>query len=129
MYLITEALITVCLFLALPLYIHIYPSFLLAKVGEVQTFYLVYITDKLFTDDTALGPLLDIVHKCLCQDLSHLLSWIKQSKMRFNTEKSSVMWFQPHALSSTLPPEVQIDGIPLSTSQKYLGITFDNKLD
>ena len=41
------------------------------------------------------------------------------------------MWFQPCALSNTLPPEVKIDDVPLSTvaSQKYLGITFDNKLD
>ena len=49
-----------------------------------------------YADDTALictGPSLEIVRECLSQDLSHLLSWIKQSKMRFNTKKSSVMWF------------------------------------
>ena len=103
--------------------------------------FLVYVSEmsshgKLlqYADDTVLictGPSLEIVRECLSQDLSHLLSWIKQSKMRFNTKKSSVMWFQPRALSNTLPPEVKIDDVPFSTvaSQKYLGITFDNKLD
>ena len=51
--------------------------------------------------------------------------------MHLNTEKSSVMWFKPCNQSNVLLPEVKIDGMPLSevTSQKYLGITFDNKLD
>ena len=51
--------------------------------------------------------------------------------MHLNTEKSSVTWFKPRNQSNLLPPEVKINGIPLSvvTSQKYLGITSDNKLN
>jgi len=51
--------------------------------------------------------------------------------MQLNIKKSSVMWFKPHAQLSTLPPDFMIDSEPLSvvTSQKYLGITFDGKLD
>ena len=82
-----------------------------------------------YADDTALicsGSTLDVVHQCLSDDLSCLLSWVKQSKMRLNIEKSSIMWFQNHSLS----PDVVVDGAPLRivTTQKYLGVTFDNHL-
>ena len=33
------------------------------------------------------GSTLDVVHQCLSDDLSCLLSWVKQSKMQLNIEK------------------------------------------
>ena len=41
------------------------------------------------------------------------------------------MWFKPRTQLSTLPPDFMIDGVPLTvvTFKKYLGITFDSKLD
>ena len=81
-----------------------------------------------YADDTALicsGPTLNVVHQYLSDDLSHLLSWVKQSKMRLNIEKSR---FRPHLLSHLLPPDVAIDGAPLHTvtTQKYLGVILDD---
>ena len=61
------------------------------------------------------GPTLNAVHQYLSDDLSRLLSWIKQSKMWLNIEKSSIMWFRPHLLSHLSPPDVAIDGAPLRT--------------
>ena len=43
-----------------------------------------------YADDTALicsGSTLDVVHQCLSDDLSCLLSWVRQSKMPLNIEK------------------------------------------
>jgi len=51
-----------------------------------------------YADDTALicsGTSVDDVHKCLTEDLQSLCLWIKQSKMKLNIAKSSVMWFTP----------------------------------
>ena len=86
-----------------------------------------------YADDTALicsGSTLDVVHQCLSDDLSCLLSWVKQSKMQLNIEKSSIMWFQNHSLSHISSPDVVVDGAPLRivTTQKYLGVIFDNHL-
>ena len=47
-----------------------------------------------YADDTALicsGSTLDVVHQCLSDNLSCLLSWVKQSKMQLNIEKSRIM--------------------------------------
>ena len=87
-----------------------------------------------YADDTALicsGPTLNVVHQQLSDDLTRLLSWVKQSKMQLNIEKSSIMWFQPRSLSHVSPPNVVVDGAPLRivSSQKYLGVIFDNRLD
>ena len=87
-----------------------------------------------YADDTALicsGSTLDVVHQCLSDDLSCLLSWVRQSKMQLNIEKSSIMWFRNCSLSHISPPDVVIDGAPLHTvtTQKYLGVIFDNHLE
>ena len=50
--------------------------------------------------------------------------------MQFNINKSSVMWFTIKSSSAIVQPQVLLDGTPLSKvdRQKYLGVTFDNKL-
>ena len=87
-----------------------------------------------YADDTALicaGSTLSVVHQQLCDDLSHLLSWVNQSKMQLIIEKSIIMWFWPCSLLTVSPPDVVMDSTPLCTvsTQKYLGVIFDNKLD
>jgi len=51
--------------------------------------------------------------------------------MKLNIEKSSAIWFQPCSLLHVSPPDVVIDGAPLCTvtTQKYLGVIFDNRLE
>ena len=85
-----------------------------------------------YANDTALicsGSTLDVVHQCLSDDLSCLLSWVKQSKMQLNIEKSSIMWFRNRSLSHISPPDVVIDGAPLHTVSilgLYLIITWSS---
>ena len=72
--------------------------------------------NKNYADDTALvcsGPTPSIVYQYLMDNLSHILSWIIQSKMQLNTEKSSVMWFRPCFMLNTTLPDVVIDGASL----------------
>ena len=87
-----------------------------------------------YADDTALicaGSTLSVVHQQLCDDLSRLLSWVNQSKMQLNIEKSSIMWFRPRSLLTVSPPDVVVDSTPLRpvSTQKYLGVIFDDRLD
>ena len=87
-----------------------------------------------YADDTALicsGPTFDAVHKCLSEDLHHLSSWIKQSRLKFNVKKSSIMWFKPRSLMNVTTPDVMIDGDLLREvdTQKYLGVIFDKKMN
>ena len=44
--------------------------------------------------------------------------------------KSSVIWFSVRSRNNGAQPQILIDNVPLSqvTKQKYLGVTFDNKL-
>ena len=86
-----------------------------------------------YADDTALtricsGINQDIAHQHLSEDLKQLARWIKQSKMRLNADKSSVMWFRPQTLVGAPPPDVKINDICLThvKVQKYLGIIFDD---
>ena len=86
-----------------------------------------------YADDTALicsGINQDIAHQYLSEDLVQLAKWIEQSKMRLNTDKSSVMWFRPQSLVNTPPPDVKINDVCLThvKVQKYLGIIFDDQL-
>ena len=50
--------------------------------------------------------------------------------MQFNLKKSSMMWFSVRSQNNGAQPQILIDNVPLSqiTKQKYLGVTFDNKL-
>ena len=62
----------------------------------------------------------------------HLLStWIRNSKMHFNLEKSSVMWFSEGSKHADAQPQTLIDDHPLSrvAKQKCLGVIFNKKLN
>ena len=87
-----------------------------------------------FADDTCLicqGESPAIVGAHLNADLCLLSTWIHNSKMQFNLKKSSVMWFSVRSRYNGAQPQILIDNVPLSqvTKQKYLGVTFDNKLN
>ena len=86
-----------------------------------------------YADDTALicsGVDQDVVHQYLSEDLKHLDVWIRQSKMQLNTDKSSVMWFRPQSSRNNSLPDVKVNNTCLNNvkTQKYLGLTFDDKL-
>ena len=60
-------------------------------------------------------------------------SWITDSRMKLNSNKSCVMWFMPrHCRHSRLveQPDIVINNMPLQVTvkQKYLGLIFDNQL-
>ena len=64
-------------------------------------------------------------------DLQYVSKWITSSKMQLNIAKSSVMWFTPKSFSRNIHiPPVYNNNTPLQrvTTQKYLGLTFDDKL-
>ena len=50
----------------------------------------------------------EITNQQLSQDLEQLGIWIRQSRMRLNADKSSVMWFRAQSLVNTPPPAVKI---------------------
>ena len=86
-----------------------------------------------FADDTCLisvGDTSDIVAKTLQDDLSMLSQWAIESKMQLNIKKSSIMWFSVKR-SVVSMPSIMVNNVPLSSvqKQKYLGITFDTKLN
>ena len=86
-----------------------------------------------FADDTCLichGQSPGIVSQLLNADLCSLSNWVQNSKMQFNINKSSVLWFTIKSSIAAVQPPVLIDGTPLPKvdKQKYLGVTFDNKL-
>ena len=66
--------------------------------------------------------------KKLNSDLQGLQTWITKSRMRLHVQKSSVMWFSPKKVSTSI--SILVNGNPLQEveAQKYLGIIFDNKL-
>ena len=83
-----------------------------------------------FADDTCLicaGDTSDIVAKILQDDLTTLSGWVTESKMQLNIKKS---WFGIKRSVVSLP-SIKVNDIPLSSvqKQKYLGITFDTKLN
>ena len=51
------------------------------------------------------------VHRLLSEDLLCLSHWISQSKMLFNIEKSSVMWFRPRPLINSPLEDIVVDGM------------------
>ena len=83
-----------------------------------------------YADDTALictGEDYCKVHIHVTTDLQYISNWIKMQ----NIAKSSVMWFKPKSFSRNIHiPPVYINNTPLKyvTTQKYLGVTFDDKL-
>ena len=86
-----------------------------------------------FADDTCLicaGNSPGVVARLLQDDLSVLSNWIALSKMKFNLNKSNVMWFDVKRLA-TSPPPILLNSVPLSSvqKQKYLGVTFDTTLN
>ena len=106
--------------------------------------FLVYVNDMplavkqscllQFADDTCLicqGKSPAIVGRHLNADLCLLSTWIHNSKMQFNLNKSSVMWFSARSQNTGAQPQILIDNVPLSSviKQKYLGVIFDNKLN
>ena len=66
----------------------------------------------------------------LNSDLQRIQTWITHSKIRFNVQKSSVMWFCPKKASGSACPPVLVSGNPPQEleTQKYLGIMFDKEL-
>ena len=87
-----------------------------------------------YADDTALictGGDYCEVHNHVTTDLQHISNWITSSKMQLNIAKSSVMWFKPKSSNHNIHiPPVYINNTPLQrvTTQKYLGVIFDDKL-
>ena len=60
-------------------------------------------------------------------------SWITDSRMKLNGDKSCVMWFMPRRCRHSRlveQPDIVINNMPLQVTvkQKYLGLIFDNKL-
>ena len=87
-----------------------------------------------FADDTCLicqGDSPAMVGAHLNADLCLLSTWIHYSKMQFNLKKCSVIWFSVRSRNNSAHPQILIDNVPLSqvTKQKYLGVTFDDKLN
>ena len=86
-----------------------------------------------YADDTALicsGTDFAEVHRCITEDLHPLSAWLTQSKMKLNVAKSSVMWFGSKVSVTEQTPVVYVGDIPLKpvSTQKYLGVVFDNQL-
>ena len=65
-----------------------------------------------YVDDTCLicyGNTHHDVDRMLCEDLKSLSSWITNSKMLINVNKSSVMWFGVRPLKSITLPTIYVD--------------------
>jgi len=78
-----------------------------------------------FADDTCLiccGEDHNSVSQMLGEDLCLLHSWVGDSRMSFNTKKSSVTWFTPRSQRSAETPPVTLDGSPLMSVVTQRGL-------
>ena len=86
-----------------------------------------------YADDTTLicsGPTPEAAASAMNSQLELVNRWATDSRMRLNFSKSTVMWFKTSKRTQRHYPPIVVGDVVLNvvTSQKYLGLVFDQNL-